>query len=251
MRPNTVAIVGWFGGGPLPVIRGVQMRPGEVMTHGRDMESYHRTVGSIDYMALALDADELNRTAFDLTGRELRFLGGRALRLSDHAHARLLSLAASARRVARTTPHVFKTQEACHALKQSLTHAMIHCLMDGTPRREPMPRMRRAQIMARFEAVVESHAGTPLHLPELCRLVGVPERTLRKLCQQHLGMGPHRYLFRRRIHEARRALLHADPNAATVAEIATSHGFWELGRFAVRYRSIFGEVPSATLGRAY
>jgi transcriptional regulator GlxA family with amidase domain len=34
-----------------------------------------------------------------------------------------------------------------------------------------------------------------------------------------------------------------------VTQIATDHGFWELGRFSVNYRAIFGEVPSETLHR--
>ena len=76
-----------------------------------------------------------------------------------------------------------------------------------------------------------------------------PERTLRKCTQQHLGMSPHQYLVLRRIHLARRALLRGDPGDATVTSIATNHGFWELGRFAVVYRSLFGESPSATLRR--
>jgi AraC-like DNA-binding protein len=61
-------------------------------------------------------------------------------------------------------------------------------------------------------------------------------------------MGPIRYLTLRRMHLVRRALLRAD-SSTTITRIATDHGFWELGRFSVAYRTLFGETPSESLRR--
>jgi AraC-like DNA-binding protein len=49
------------------------------------------------------------------------------------------------------------------------------------------------------------------------------------------------------MHLAHRALLRADPATATVTKIATDLGFWELGRFSVEYREMFGVSPSVSL----
>ena len=62
-------------------------------------------------------------------------------------------------------------------------------------------------------------------------------------------MGPKRYLLLRRLNLAQRTLRDAAPDATTVTDIATRYGFWQLGRFAVEYQSLFGELPSATLRR--
>jgi len=96
---------------------------------------------------------------------------------------------------------------------------------------------------------LETNADRTLYVAELCAATGASDRTLRVCCQEHLGMSPMRYLWLRRMHLARRALRIADPGATTVTEIATSYGFWELGRFSVAYRSLFGEAPSAALRR--
>ena len=62
-------------------------------------------------------------------------------------------------------------------------------------------------------------------------------------------MSPVRYLWLRRMHLVRRALLLATPETSTVTRTAMDHGFWELGRFSTQYRSLFGEPASATLRR--
>ena len=103
--------------------------------------------------------------------------------------------------------------------------------------------------MQRFEQMLEARQDEPLYITDVCAEIGVSERTLRMHCQEQLGMGPHRYLWIRRVNLARRALALADATTKTVTEIANDFGFGELGRFAVAYRKLFGESPSTTLRR--
>jgi AraC-like DNA-binding protein len=108
-------------------------------------------------------------------------------------------------------------------------------------------RRRHEAIIVRLEQFLEANPDRPIYLTEICGVIGTAERTLRAACEEHLGMGPIRYLTLRRMHLVRRALLRADPSKSTVTRIATDHGFWELGRLSVAYRRLFGESPSETL----
>jgi AraC-like DNA-binding protein len=63
------------------------------------------------------------------------------------------------------------------------------------------------------------------------------------------GVTPHAFLLRHRLNKARSALLSKDADLVRVTDVALELGFSELGRFAVRYRQMFGESPSETLRR--
>src|SRR3954468_23697862 len=68
---DKVSLLGWFDNDRLPVLRGVQIRSGELMYLGRGMQSYHRTSGPNEFAALTLDATEIASAANDFTGRDL------------------------------------------------------------------------------------------------------------------------------------------------------------------------------------
>ena len=82
---------------------------------------------------------------------------------------------------------------------------------------------------------------------ELCRVAGVSERSLRNAFYDVRGMSPKRCAVRARLAEVRRALSDAGGARGAVTTIATDYGFFELGRFAGTYKSMFGESPSDTL----
>jgi transcriptional regulator GlxA family with amidase domain len=137
--------------------------------------------------------------------------------------------------------------EVARALEQQLLHAIIHCLTADEVIDSAKTRRRHAALMGRFETVLSGQIDQRFTLTTLCKEVGAPERTLRMCCSEFLGVGPMRYLTLRRLNNARAALRRADPSTASVAGVARKHHFTELGRFAVLYRTTFGELPSTTL----
>jgi AraC-like DNA-binding protein len=163
--------------------------------------------------------------------------------------SRLLRLLETAGHLAKTAPDILAKPEVARAIEEALLEAMILCLTEGHSDGVRNVHRHRARVMRRLEEVLTSTPDRPLYMPQLCTTVGASYTMLRDCCQDYLGMSPKRYLWLRRMQLVRRALRSADAEKRTVTEIATDYGFWELGRFAGAYRSLFGEAPSAVLRR--
>jgi AraC family ethanolamine operon transcriptional activator len=111
-------------------------------------------------------------------------------------------------------------------------------------------RLSRRELVARVTAFVRDNLGEPVTVADLSAWAGVSERTLRAAFHDVIGVSPKRYAIAQRLQAVRDALSSADAGTTTVTDVAMTFGFYELGRFAGRYRHTFGEKPSRTLRQA-
>ena len=116
------------------------------------------------------------------------------------------------------------------------------------------PRKRTVNVTLRAAEIVRDaekiyRLGTArVPLREVCRIVQVKERSLRKAFVDVYGAPPDRFHRALRLAKARNHFLKTK-RQITVAEVARKYGFSELGRFSVQYREVYGATPSATLRR--
>lgn len=226
---------------------GASLGPGDVLCPALGDEHHIRYPAGGTLSSCSMTAADLAFFGRMLTGRELHAPPtNRVIHPQIHLMSRLRSVHSEIVSLAANTPDILAVPEVGRAVEQALARAAIACLADSDEKdKARVSGSKRA--MRRFEELLEARQDEPLYIPEICAAAGVGERTLRAYCQEHLGMSPHRYLWLRRMNLARRALLRTDAKTTTVTDIATQYGFGELGRFAVSYRAMFGESPSATL----
>jgi AraC-like DNA-binding protein len=238
------------GPGPSLLNRGVDSSPTNITRLSEAQESFQRSSGSACSGVMSLSVEEMVSIGAAMPGCDLTPPKD-ALTVTPPpaAMAKLQRLHMAAGGLAEEAPEIIANPDAARGLEQALIEAMIGCLGHGEVGEDSVAQRQHELIMRRFRRVVEEHPDQSLYLPEICTAIGVADRTLRLCCQEHLGMGPKRYLLLRRMHLARRALRETAADAATVTEIAGKFGFWHFGRFAGAYRSLFGEMPSATLHR--
>lgn len=235
--------------GPSLLWRGLEVQPTNIVRHNEGQHAFQQSSGSTRYGAMSLPIEDMASVVTEVAGRDL--MPARDMLIltpSSSAMAKLQRLHAAAGQLAEDAPAVIADPEAAHSLEQALIEAMIACLGDGEIRDDRAALRQHALIMRRFRRAVEEDPDGPVYIPELCTEIGVSDRTLRACCQEQLGMSPKRYLLLRRMNLARRALRDSTPTGTTVTEIATCYGFWQFGRFAGEYKSLFGELPSTTLG---
>ncbi len=236
--------------GPSLVWGGAELQPINILRHHEGGASFQHSSGSACWGAMSLPVEAMDSVGAAIAGCDLTPPRDALIaNPSPAAMARLQRLHAAAGQLAERSPEIIANPDAARGLEQALIEAMVACLGGGEVREDRSAQRQHQLIMRRFRHVLEAYPDGAVYLPQICQMIGVSQRTLRRCCQEQIGMGPMRFLLRRRMHLARQALREADPAAATVTAIATQFGFWELGRFAAEYKILFAEPPSATLRR--
>jgi AraC-like DNA-binding protein len=100
----------------------------------------------------------------------------------------------------------------------------------------------------RAEDYIEANWRRPITLEDIVRVTGAGASDLFRSFKKSRGYSPMEFADRVRLGHARE-MLHGPNNATTIASVAATCGFVDLGRFENHYILAFGEAPSMTLRR--
>jgi AraC-like DNA-binding protein len=248
LSPTSVFLTFPLGSDGPQYWNGVPLERGEFALHATGEAFHLRAVGSARWGLISLLRRDLAAHGRALLGTPL--LPPKAMTLlhmpSENVRS-ILRLHRQACRLAATRPDMLSHREVARSLDQELLLALIGGLGAAKSSHGGATEKSHAAIMARFEGVIASRIDQPTKMRELSAAAGVPERTLRMCCQKFLGKSPADYIKLRRLTLVRAALMRKADGLPGIAAVARQFGFTEPGRFAVVYREVFGESPSATL----
>ena len=111
-------------------------------------------------------------------------------------------------------------------------------------------RPRYGLIVRKAEESFASAQGHAVSLADLCTAAGVSQGTLYNAFLTMCDCTPIEYFKKRRLTEARIALLGASAKHGAIKRAALGAGLTHLGRFAAEYRDLFNESPKTTLTRS-
>ena len=120
------------------------------------------------------------------------------------------------------------------AVLQSLLNALSNWLAATIVLPAPRP-----EILKAVRQIQESYRR-PLPVGELSRLAGWQEQHFIRLFRRDIGITPHQYLLRLRLHQSALLLL----QGASVTAAARESGFADLKSFSKAFRSKYQIVPS-------
>lgn len=249
LRPEFVAVI-------LPVhgdhwVNGVHLVPPR-MYLAADFSGYFARGGPRDVISIGLNRRRLIETLAALDGCTPDEIGlvNTVIEIPLRSFFTLRQKCAALARQCATESNP-EALPATFEIEESLFGAILDAYLAGS-RCDPALRRpdtdRSAERIVRLaEDYFDAMQGERVSLADLCVAASVGRNVLYSAFRKLFDETPLNYFRKRRLHNARSALLAAHPETGTVKRIALDLGLTELGRFSVEYRRLFGESPSTTL----
>ncbi len=239
-------------GSGLPSWRGIPVKPGDVLA---------AKPGERLDLAVPPGADVICISASGDTDTTLRYLGGPILAKKLANTDRPIACDALAIRSFRSwLIERFRDLGGDASIRvgpalefeREFLRRLAACIRGGAPASDRAVRAsRRIDAVQRVEEHLLRDMAIPRNVNELCLIAETSRRTLEYAFREYFGTSPNRFLKALRLNAARNDLLRASRKSTTVGEIASGWGFLHMSQFAVDYRRMFGEKPSATLRHSY
>ena len=227
----------------------IEAGPGRGITVSAETSYSVKYNAGYEHLILVLDTGALTDKLIALTGKSasqpLRFhaTGGQARpaakSLRDHFLFLVETMNTTAEPLAKWVLAEFEQTLMVmflHANRHNYSHLLEEAPADSAPWQ-----VRRA------EAYIEANWQRAITLEDLAEVSGIGALALFRSFRKSRGYSPAEFLDRVRLDHARGLLRRSD--TATVATVAASCGFADLGRFENAYSLAFGERPSETLSR--
>ena len=147
-------------------------------------------------------------------------------------------------------PDIFSREDVRSSLLDQLL-ARVNALgaADAPLSDTRVTRAARRQAVERAREYIRVNLTDPIRLSDLCKHAHAQARSLEYGFREVLGVSPIAYIRATRLHRARRLLRSTAVRTRSISEIALDCGFWHLSQFAVDYKHLFAESPSATFRR--
>lgn len=140
--------------------------------------------------------------------------------------------------------------EAMTSIEERACDLLVQVLATKQQTRARLAQRQRARQTEEAVSLARRTTAEVLTVAQLCRAVGVSERTLRRGFTERFGVSPKAFLKAQSLIGLRRALRASNPRSTQVTEVASRFGLWHLGQLAADYQRHFGELPSETLRRS-
>jgi AraC-like DNA-binding protein len=231
-------------------ISGAELGPTQIGVHAPGECVFQRVSGPATWGSVFLSADALLDLGASAASLEFLLSPGALVTTAPPVVLdRLRRLHAELATLADTAPAAIANPRTARGLEAALAERLLDCVETTGRSDASSTRYRHSLTLRRLLDLAQAYGDRPLFMLDVCGTLGISRRRLQEICNEFLGMGPKRFLLLRRMRLVHLALRRADPAEASVTEIAMHYGFWELGRFAVAYRTLYGEPPSQSLRR--
>jgi AraC family ethanolamine operon transcriptional activator len=229
--------------------RGQRCKTGQVVTIDPGQEGDHMSADDYLMVGLTVDGDFFRECAAVLGGfdPEERLVGRHAITSSPAGYHALTAHLGELLDLVEAQPDLLAQPRTRRTVEQECVRRVVAVIAQSTGGdRTECWSSNRERLVRRADDYLRACLAEPLSLLDLCRELGVSERTLHYAFQEVRGLSPMAYFRACRLNAVRQELKTA-PDTATVHEIARRWGFWHTGEFAADYRRLFGELPSQTL----